>query len=620
MVIAHANQLREAIKVLRTKKMVTIDIETFAKPEFLHIKKAALHPYLNNILTINIGDPNNQYIIDCRKVDPTSLLKLIYANPKIEKIGANLKFDYKCLLHHYGVRGENLFDIMLCDQTVYNNLYTSYSLQALSERYEVFKYPEASQLCLFPTPTKKVREEFINFNEETEFTEIQLEYMRFDIIIPYKIKEKQEKIIQKEKLESAVKLQNEFLEVLAEMELNGIFLNQKKWLETLEKNRNELSSLEEKLKIIKDINWNSHKQVKEVFKENNIPILIEKNGELKESVQETHIKAINHPLVPLYIKYKHKQKQVSAYGEKFLRHINPSSGRIHSNYIQILSTGRTASTDPNMQNIPSKVEGFRECFETEHEFLNFDFSNQEVRILTEYSQDKVLVNFFKTGDGDQHSLTARNIFKVPVSKHENAHLREQAKALNFALNYGAGAHKVSKMLDIPFKRAKELVEGFFNTYEGVRTFYDKKLTEALEKGYIVIDEGITNSRTYLPNFKRFKVLESYIKSVPRPDRSLSKEYSMLLSEYTRLTMNYPIQGTGALMMKLACVYIHKLIKKKNLFDSIKIVNIIHDELMYEVKGEFSHIIIDSMSKASSYFCKTIQIPSTVNCSKYWQSK
>jgi len=171
---------------------------------------------------------------------------------------------------------------------------------------------------------------------------------------------------------------------------------------------------------------------------------------LKDSVEERHLKKYaDHPVVALYLKLKRYEKACTTYGEAFLQHLNPSTGRLHSSYRQILKTGRIGSKDPNLQNLPSerRVPGFRECFTPSKgkSLIVADYSSQESRILADLANEDAMIDFFKNGDGDLHSFTARRMFKVPVQKKiednegnivqegKNENLRSLAKVLNFGI-------------------------------------------------------------------------------------------------------------------------------------------------------------------------------------------
>lgn len=195
-----------------------------------------------------------------------------------------------------------------------------------------------------------------------------------------------------------------------------------------------------------DINLSSSRQVIELCKALGIPTKIldkqktkEKDQDVfKDSVEERHLRKYSkdHELIPLYLEFKKYEKAISTYGRKYLSHVNPVTNRIHSGYEQIMNTGRIASKNPNMQNIPSnnKFPGFRECFQAEEGNLLVvrDYSGQESRVLAEISQDPELVHFFNYGDGDHHSFTAKRMFGDKfISKDESPELRALAKVLNF---------------------------------------------------------------------------------------------------------------------------------------------------------------------------------------------
>lgn len=272
--------------------------------------------------------------------------------------------------------------------------------------------------------------------------------------------------------------------------------------------------------VFKEINFNSPKQVSELFLTIGIPIeIIDKDKSTEEelvykhTVAETHIAKYKkeYDILPLYIEYKHLTKLVGTYGHNWLQYINPVTGRVHSSYYQILNTGRISSGNPNLQNVPTRGEKifndkgeevgfiahFRRCFNAlpGKDLIICDYSGQESRVLAEFSQEPNMIDFFNHGDGDMHSFTASRMFEKPVSKKINKHLRQVGKVLNFSIAYGASAHKIADSFQVDMKTAQGFINKFYKAYPYLKTYFKLKQSEVLEKGYIVIDR-ITNRRSY----------------------------------------------------------------------------------------------------------------------------
>lgn len=260
------------------------------------------------------------------------------------------------------------------------------------------------------------------------------------------------------------------------------------------------------LEAISQINWNSPKQVNEIFKGMGVDTLIldKKTGEIKESVGKIQLEKqqAKFPVLSLYISYKKEDKKCKAYGEKFLRHVNPQSGRIHTSLLQLKDTGRTGSSGPNMQNIP-RDPLFRHAFHTgEHSsFVIADFSNQEMRLLGYYAQDKGLLTAFSQGS-DIHLETAKITFNDPTLEKESKE-RQWAKSINFLIGYGGGAKKLSENFGVPLAQAKDVLKIYHNSFSGLDPYFKIVGQQARDDGYVLIN-NITRRRGPANNYEIWK--------------------------------------------------------------------------------------------------------------------
>lgn len=625
--VTNEDQMSLAIKYLKGKKILGVDTET-----------TGLNPWKNKMLLLQIGDVEQQFVFDVSKVDLSPLFPILQSN-SILKIGVNLRFDYKFIVNTFGIRLENIYDCMIVDKCINLGKDYSFSMAEMAKRYLQLDL-NSRQLSLFDvTVYKSLRNEF---SESTgDFTEEQIKYAAQDVVIPFLLKDCLDPIVKQERLTNLIKLENEVQLCLADMELNGMYLNSERWMEVYHDNLALLEQKKERLdKYLKtveweEVNWNSHKQVVELFKFLGIPVQIidtEKSTPdevvYKDSVRATLLEKYkkDFEILPLYLDYKDLFKQISTYGEKFLKNINPVTGRVHSNYFEMVNTGRMSSSKPNLQNIP-RSSRYRSCFQSQHEdtiLLVADYSNQEARILADISGDKKLIQLFNEGDGDMHSLTASLLFNVPVNRNENRHLRSIGKTINFAILYGASAFKLAKDFSITEQEAQSFIDRFYKAYPSLKPYFKKVQQDTFEKGYVLIDSKI-HRRSHQPKWELYKEYKELTTRYSRygwivPRVWWSKMYR-LKGQMERNSQNYPIQGQAASITKLALVYLRRYIRENDLWNDFKICNVVHDEIITEVNRSHADlcfsILQTCMQDAGKVFCKKIEISAEPVLTEYW---
>lgn len=500
-----------------------------------------------------LGNHQKQFLIDTRTEDVVPLLKkLIERNTLL--IGHNIKYDYSVIKTNYGLEIENVFDTMLaCQLLAYNQKESSlikkkklsFSLEACVQRY-YDKYAYSPQGALFyPAVTKKIRESFAKITDGA-FSEAQQWYALFDVFTCYALFLKTAPKLEEHDLKDAIYQENEFLKVAADCEINGVPLDTDLWLDASAEAKVKLEELGKSLAAIADINWASPKQVNEVFKSLGVDtsILDKKTGEIKESVGRVHLEKqiARFPQLQPYIEYGKARKTVSSYGEKFLRHLNPTDGRIHTSLLQLKDTGRTGSTDPNMQNIPHG-DAYRRAFVAPqgHTFVVADFSNQEMRLLAHYSGDKNLNEAFATGV-DIHTATARIMYNNPDLGKESEE-RRYAKSVNFLIGYGGGAKKLSENFGIPMVQAKKVFQTYNTQFSGLQPYFIKGGQEAREVGYVLIND-VSKRRGPIESYETYKWLEAQINRYKRNGWDVHPKYSDLYSyldsKLQRTSQNYRI--------------------------------------------------------------------------------
>ena len=353
------------------------------------------------------------------------------------------------------------------------------------------------------------------------------------------------------------------VEVLSEMQWNGMYANK----EELERFGNKLKEqLETKTKIIyemagEEFNINSTKQLGEIlFEKKKLPVVKKNKSGYSTDVDVLEKLKKEDPIIEQILEYRQLQKLNSTYVEGLKPYINPVTNRIHSFFHQtITATGRISSTEPNLQNIPTRFElgkQVRKIFEPEGEkiYIDADYSQIELRVLTHMSQDEHMMQAFKN-DEDIHRQAASKVFKIPINEVTKEQ-RSSAKAVNFGIVYGISDFGLGEQLGISRKKAKNYIEEYLSEYAGIKKYMEDVTEIAKEKGYV---ETLFNRRRYIPELK-------------------SSNYNVRQFGM-RAAMNTPIQGTAADIMKIAMINVYRRLKKENL--ESKIVLQVHDEMMIE---------------------------------------
>ncbi|MDR5657948.1 DNA polymerase I [Serpentinicella sp. ANB-PHB4] len=371
--------------------------------------------------------------------------------------------------------------------------------------------------------------------------------------------------------------------VLANMQLTGIKVD-KNMLTSLEKEYDLLiKDLKDKIYNLAEetFNINSPKQLGEVlFNKLGLPVIKKTKTGFSTNVDVLEKLKDKHEIIPSILEYRQISKVKSTYITGLLNIINPKTNRIHSNFNQtVTTTGRISSTEPNMQNIPIKLEmgrRIRKVFvaSPEYKLIDADYSQIELRVLAHISQDKNLLEAFEKGQ-DIHTRTASEIFGVSMEDVTSA-MRSDAKAVNFGIVYGISDFGLSENLKISRKKAKEYIENYLDRYPSVKAYMEQTIRLAKEKGYVTT---ILNRRRYLPevNSKNFNL------------RSFGE----------RMAMNTPIQGSAADIIKIAMIKVYNKLEQQKL--KAKLLLQVHDELIIECPTEeaeiVSKIVRESMEEA-----------------------
>jgi len=479
----------------------------------------------------------------------------ILADAGVKKWGQNIKYD-AIILNQAGFELKGIdFDSMvvsyLVDPTRHRHGLDALSVEYLGHTPITFKEVVGtgrSQVTIDKIAPEKV--------SDYACEDAQLAYLLSQLLAP--------KLQEGDLEELFEKIERPLIEVLLRMEMIGVYLD----IELLNKMAADYSVRLEKMAAEvyaaagEEFNINSPKQLAVIlFERLNLPILKKTKTGPSTAVEVLERLADEHPLPAKILAYRSLSKLISTYLEALPRLVNAKTGRVHTSYNQaVTATGRLSSSDPNLQNIPIRGEDgavIRQAFigEGENLILAADYSQIELRILAHFSGDPALVDAFRKGD-DIHTRTATEVFQV-LPMMVTPDMRRQAKAINFGLVYGMGAHRLAQELDIDRKTAKAYIDGYFTAYAGVQKYFDKVVSEAKAKEYVTT---LFKRRRYLPEIN-------------------SNNHN--LKEMARRTaLNTPIQGTAADLIKLAMVVIDQRLREKNW--QSKMIMQVHDELVFEV--------------------------------------
>ena len=531
-------------------------------------------------ISIYNKEKNEIYFIELEK--NVKSLKEILENPEIKKIGIDLSKTY-ILLKQIGINLRGIY---------YDIAIASYILNPTDNKLKIddlmVKYLEFDADEILGEEESKGEEQinlFENVEDNEKKSQIKEEKMCVYSYSIGKIKEiTEEKLKEINCLELFNKIDMPTVEVLSNMQWNGMYVDKKE----LEQFGKELTlKLETLTKIIyemagEEFNINSPKQLGEIlFEKMKLPVIKKTKSGYSTDVDVLEKLKKEDPIVEQILEYRQLMKLNSTYVEGLKPYINKKTKRIHSFFHQtITATGRISSTEPNLQNIPTRFElgkRVRKVFKPEEGkvYIDADYSQIELRVLASMSEDNHMIEAFKKGQ-DIHKQAASKVFKIPIEEVSKEQ-RNNAKAVNFGIVYGISDFGLGEQLGIGRKKAKEYIDEYLSEYSGIKKFMENIKEEATEKGYV---ETLFHRRRYIPELK-------------------SNNY-MVRQFGARAAMNTPIQGTAADIMKIAMIKVLKEIEKRGL--KSKIVLQVHDEMMIETPKneieEVKSIVKNSMETAT----------------------
>ena len=526
----------------------------------------------NEVYNLNL---NNNKILN---------FKEILEDEKIKKISIDLTKIY-ILLKQVGINIEGMhYDISIASY-ILNPTNNKLNIDNLIEQYlniDINEYTKSEdsgkQINLFDNMEK----EDINQEEKEK-------YMMYAYSIG-KIKNiTSEKLKEVNSLDLFYNIDMPTVEVLSDMQWNGMYVDK----EELEQFGKELTSkLETITKIIyemagEEFNINSTKQLGEIlFEKMKLPVIKKTKSGYSTDVDVLEKLKKEDPIIEQILEYRQLMKLNSTYVEGLKPYINIKTNRIHSFFHQtITATGRISSTEPNLQNIPTRFElgkRVRKVFKPEKGkvYLDADYSQIELRVLASISGDEHMIEAFKEGK-DIHKQVASKVFKTPIEEVTKEQ-RSNAKAVNFGIVYGISDFGLGEQLGIGRKKAKQYIEEYLEQYAGIKQFMENITEQAKEQGYV---ETLFHRRRYIPELK-------------------SNNY-MVRQFGARAAMNTPIQGTAADIMKIAMIKVYNEIKSRKL--KSKIILQVHDEMMVETPIEEKEEMINIMKKCMESATK-LEVP------------
>lgn len=560
-VVINAEKFNDIKKKVIENKVCYFYVETVEDTNSIIKKKI-------KSISIYIKDENKVYDY---KVSNILELKDIFESEDVLKCSYDLK-DIYILCEEAEINPKNfMFDIRIAGYLL-NSTTNQYSISDLMNEYLGIDinvdYGKQEQLNLFDVQEEKENEQIA--------------------VYAYSIGNLHD-VLEKDLKENGMydlfnNIEMPVLEVLADMQYRGMYVDKNELIAYGDELKVKLDELTNKIHELagEEFNINSTKQLGEVlFEKLKLPVIKKTKNGYSTDVDTLEKLQCEHEIIEYILEYRQLAKLNSTYIEGMIPYINKNTGRIHSYFHQtVTATGRISSTEPNLQNIPTRIEigkKLRKVFKPAENkiFLDADYSQIELRVLAHVSKDETMVDNF-IHDEDIHAQAASRVFGVPLDE-VTKELRSKAKAVNFGIVYGISDFGLAGQIHSSRKQAKQYIEQYLEKYNGIKTFMDEAVEDAKKKGYI---ETMYNRRRYIPELT-------------------SKSY-MVRKFGERVAMNTPIQGTAADIMKIAMINVFRELKDRKL--NSKIVLQVHDELLIETdikeKEKVREILVNNMEHAA----------------------
>ena len=559
-IIRDADALKKACDELKREEFLGFDTET-----------TELDPYKGELRLVQLSNGKSTYVIDVRPFSENgdsrsnanlAPLRDLLSSERPVKAAHNAKFDSKWVRHHLGCEIGGIYDTYLASQLI-----------AAGESDRRHGLADVSQFFL---GTELDKTEQVSDWSAAELSPSQTEYAARDAAIMVSLREKLHERITNDNLNEVAQIEFDCVMPIAEMELNGFYLDESRWREQLGKVRVAQEKVADELQDMlsagvaqatlfgrAEINLDSQSQVTDALVNLGVPVPDTTRAWQLQPLAEKY------PVVGKLLEYRAVQKSMTSFGENILEFIEPKTGRIHADFRQIgAPTGRFSCSNPNLQQIPHE-EAYRRCFRAADgkKLVIADYSQIELRILADFSDDKNFINAFVSGE-DFHTTTASQVFGVKP-EDVSPDQRSFAKRLNFGIVYGVGASRFGLMTGLSQSEAENTMRKYFGTFVDLRSYLYKAGEDVLKN---------RTARTASGRTLRLRFDET--------DRQQ-------VSSARRYGVNMPIQGTSADILKLALRLLHDSIRGT----SAKLVNIVHDEIIVECDAAEAEATADRLEKA-----------------------
>ena len=580
--VDNKEEMKKLCDYFLTKEILSLDTET-TSVEAINAKLVGLSFSVKENEAFYVPVPQDE--AEARKI--VEIFRPAYENEKILKIGQNLKYDYEVLMN-YGVEIKGkMFDTMIAHYVIQPELH--HNMDYLAEIYLNYQTIHIEELL---GPKGKGQKNMSDLDPKDVY-----EYAAEDADVTLKLKNKLEAELRKYGAEELFyNIEMPLMPVLAEMEMNGVLIDTKSLAETSTVLTKRMEEVEREIYELAggEFNIASPRQVGEVLFDK--LKIVEKAKKTKKGQYVTNEEVLQslkgkHKIVGAILEHRGLKKLLGTYIDALPKLINSRTGHIHTSFNQATTaTGRLSSSDPNLQNIPVRGEEgkeIRKAFIPEPGCLFFsaDYSQIELRVMAHLSGDENMIEAFREGH-DIHAATAAKIYKEEM-ENVSRDQRTKAKRANFGIIYGITIFGLADRLEISREEARQLIDGYFETFPKVKEYMEKAKEEARSKGYV---ETLFHRRRYLAD----------INSANGTVRGFAE----------RNAINAPIQGTAADIIKVAMVRIHRRFKSENIRS--KMILQVHDELNFSVypdeKEKVERIVLEEMQNAFP-----MEVPLVADC-------
>ena len=566
------NEIKDLLEKIQNKLVFMLGTEK-VEQENLIIKKQikSIYIYIDNTVYEIKFNTNEEFI---------SYFKTIFENENIQKYSYRLNETYVLLMQNGIYLKEIKFDTEIAAYLL-NPSNGKYKLDELANQYLSIDIPEYLEFVGAKQQKETQMTLFSQDEMNVDFEKYQNAIYMYTIAKLAEIMNKKLEEINSLKLFENIEMP--LIKVLAEMQYEGIYVDKQELVSFGVKLKEDIEVIKQEIYKLagEEFNINSTLQLGNIlFEKLKLPVYKKTKKGYSTDVDILEKLKPEHPIIEKILEYRGFMKLNSTYIEGLIVYINEYTHKIHSYFHQtITATGRISSTEPNLQNIPTRAEQgkqIKKAFKAQEGniFIDADYSQIELRILAHISNDTNMREAF-LNEEDIHKQVASKVFNVPlegVTKEQ----RTAAKAVNFGIVYGISGFGLAEQLGISRKKAEQYIEQYLEKYKGVKEFMDRIVEKAKEQGYV---ETLFHRRRYIPE--------------------LSSNNYMVRQFGARAAMNTPIQGTAADIMKIAMIEVNKKLEEEKL--NAKLILQIHDELLIECKieekEEVKKILKESMENA-----------------------